>query len=85
MREWAGLVVLGVIFTAGTHGLFIQGLRTVPAKLASLICTLEPAYGILASALILKEIPSLKTLLGALIITAAVVAASREPRSPARC
>jgi drug/metabolite transporter (DMT)-like permease len=81
-REWVGLAVLGVIFTAGTHGLFIQGLRTVPAKLASLICTLEPAYGILASALFLKEIPTLKTLLGALLITAAVISVSREARKP---
>lgn len=83
-REWAGLALLGVVFTAGTHGLFIQGLRSVPAKLASLVCTLEPAYGILASALLLKEIPSLKTLLGALIITAAVVAVSREQSPAAR-
>jgi drug/metabolite transporter (DMT)-like permease len=79
-REWALLAILGVVFTAGTHGLFIQGLRSVSAKLASLICTLEPAYGILASALLLKEIPSPKTLLGALVITVAVIAVSREPR-----
>jgi drug/metabolite transporter (DMT)-like permease len=76
--EWLGLALLGVVFTAGTHGLFIRGLRTVPAKLASLICTLEPAYGIVASAMLLREIPSLKTLLGALLITAAVAVVSRE-------
>lgn len=83
-REWAGLALLGVVFTAGTHGLFIQGLRSVSAKLASLVCTLEPAYGILASALLLGEIPSPKTLLGALIITVAVVAVSREQSPAAR-
>jgi drug/metabolite transporter (DMT)-like permease len=79
-REWAGLAVLGVVFTAGTHGLFLQGLRSVPARLASLTCTLEPAYGILAGSLILHEIPGPRTLLGAAIILASVASVSLTRR-----
>ena len=81
LRDWALLAVLGVVFTAGTHGLFLQSIRTVPAHLAVLTCTLEPGYGILAAAAILGERPSLRTLLGAGIIAAAVVWAARN-RAP---
>ena len=77
MRDWAGLAVLGVVFTAGTHGLFLQGLRSVPARLASLTCTLEPAYGMLAGSLILQEVPSARTLLGAAVILLSVLSVSR--------
>jgi drug/metabolite transporter (DMT)-like permease len=72
-REWLILACLGVVFTGGTHGLFIRGLRSVPARVASLICTLEPAYGILAGLLVLKEVPTFRTLAGALLVVAAVV------------
>jgi drug/metabolite transporter (DMT)-like permease len=72
-REWGILACLGIIFTAGTHGFFVRSLRSVPAKVASLVCTLEPAYGILASALVLKEIPTVRTVLGAVLVIGAVV------------
>ena len=52
MREWLLLTCLGVVLTAGTHGLFLRSLRTVPARTASLACTLEPAYGIVAGKLV---------------------------------
>jgi drug/metabolite transporter (DMT)-like permease len=81
LRDWALMAVLGVVFTAGTHGLFLQSIRTVPAHLAVLTCTLEPGYGILAAAGILGERPSPRTLLGAGIIAAAVVYAART-RTP---
>jgi drug/metabolite transporter (DMT)-like permease len=72
-RQWLILACLGIVFTGGTHGLFLRSLRSVPARLASLACTLEPAYGILAGLLVLKEIPTARTLLGAALVIAAVV------------
>ena len=75
--QWGLLALLGVGFTAATHGLFLQSIRTVPAHLAVLTCTLEPGYGILAAAAILSERPSVRTLLGAALVAAAVVAATR--------
>ena len=71
----------GVVFTAGTHGLFLQSIRTVPAHLAVLTCTLEPGYGMVAAACILGERPAPRTLLGAALIAAAVVYATLGPRS----
>jgi drug/metabolite transporter (DMT)-like permease len=81
-HDWLLMAILGIVFTAGTHGLFLQSIRTVPAHLAVLTGTLEPGYGILAAALILGERPGPRTLLGAAIIAAAVLWAAR-PRAGA--
>ena len=56
--EWMILACLGMVFTGGTHSLFIRSLRSVPAKLASLVCTMEPAYGIVAAVLVLSDVPT---------------------------
>lgn len=65
------LVLLGVVFTAGAHSLFIHGLRDVRARTASVIATLEPVYGIAFAALLLGEIPSGRTLTGGVVILGA--------------
>jgi len=72
LGEWGLMALLGVVFTAGTHGLFLRSIRTVKAHLAVLTCTLEPAYGMVAAAVILGEWPAARTLLGAALIAAAV-------------
>jgi len=66
------LAVLGVIFTAFSHMLFIKGMQRVKAQLASLIATLEPVYGIIFAALLLGEIPSIRTIGGAVLILGAI-------------
>lgn len=67
-KEWSLLVLLGVVFTALAHGWFIQGLKTVPAKTASLIASLEPVYGIFAAAILLGEWPSGRIYIGGALI-----------------
>lgn len=66
------LVVLGLVFTALAHGLFIQSLRGVGARVATLVSSMEPVYGIVLAALLLGEIPSPRTLAGGALILAAV-------------
>ncbi len=70
------LAVLGVVFTALAHTLFIQGLSVVKAQTASIISSLEPVYGILFAALLLGEIPALRTLVGGAVILGVVVYSS---------
>lgn len=65
------LIILGIVFTALTHTLFIKGLTKVKAQTASIITCLEPVYGIAFAALILNEIPEARVLLGGLIIIGA--------------
>ena len=64
------LCILGVFCTAGSHTLFIKGMKRISAQTASFIHFLEPVYGIIFAFLFLREIPSLRTILGGVIILA---------------
>ena len=70
------LIVLGVFCTAIAHTLFIKGMSSVKAQLASVIASLEPVYGIIFAALLLSEIPTLRTVLGGVIILSATLFAT---------
>ena len=70
--NWALLVLLGVVFTACAHSLFIGGLRTVRAQTAGVIASLESVYGILFAVITIGERPSLKELAGGALIIGTV-------------
>ncbi|MBN2200287.1 MAG: DMT family transporter [Candidatus Aminicenantes bacterium] len=74
LRDVALLSILGLACTAGAHTLFIDGLRSVSARAASLISALEPVYGIALAIVFLREIPSLRTAAGGALILAAALA-----------
>lgn len=70
------LIILGVICTAGSHTLFIKGMRFVRAQTASIISSLEPVYGIILAFFLLDEMPALRTLSGGILILGAVILVS---------
>jgi len=70
------LIILGVLCTAGSHTLFIQGMKRIKAQTASLISSLEPVYGIVFAFLFLREVPSLRTVVGGAVILGAVIIVS---------
>jgi len=70
------LIILGIICTAVSHTLFIKGMRFVRAQTASIISSLEPAYGIVLAFFLLHEVPGFRTLLGGAIILASVILVS---------
>jgi drug/metabolite transporter (DMT)-like permease len=76
LREVGLLAVLGIFCTAVAHTLFIDAMRRIRAQTASLISSLEPVYGIILAALFLREIPTLRTILGGLVILGAVMTVS---------
>jgi drug/metabolite transporter (DMT)-like permease len=80
-RDLLLLLALGLLCTALGHGLFIRGLATVRAQVARVIAGLEPVYGILFALVILKETPTLRTLLGGLVIVSATALASARRAS----
>jgi drug/metabolite transporter (DMT)-like permease len=67
-REILLLIILGTVCTAGSHTLFIRGMRSIKAQTASIISSLEPVYGIFFAYLFLNEIPSIRTIVGGSII-----------------
>ena len=74
------LAILGIFCTAGAHTLFIKGMRKVRAQTASIISTLEPVYGIVLAFLFLHEIPSLRSILGGIIILGTALIVSLRTR-----
>ena len=64
------LILLGGIFTAVAHTLFISGLNKIKVQKASVIANMEPVYGIIFAFFLLNERPSLNVLLGGAIIIA---------------
>jgi len=62
------LCVLGVFCTAGSHTLFIKGMKRIKAQTASMIHFLEPVYGIIFAFFFLHEIPSPRIIFGGVII-----------------
>jgi len=83
-RSFLLLILLGVVFTALSHTMFINGMRTVKARTASIIGSLEPVYGIIAAALILQEIPGGRVLIGGIIILGATTYATLGPGNKER-
>lgn len=79
------LALLGLGCTALAHTLFIEGMRSTTAQLASLLASGEPVWGILFALVLLREAPSGHTLLGGVIILGAtslpVLARLRTPRT----
>jgi drug/metabolite transporter (DMT)-like permease len=67
-RQLGMLAFLGVVCTALSHALFIRGLTSVRAQLASVIACLEPVYGVVFAYYLLHEIPSVYTLAGGAVI-----------------
>jgi len=67
------LMVLGVLCTAAAHSLFINGLRSVKVRSASIIASLEPVYGIVFAMLFLHELPSWKEICGGAVILSAAL------------
>lgn len=82
-RSLALLAILGVVFTGISHTLFISSLKRIKAQTASVIASLEPVYGILATMVLLGEVPVLREVAGGLIILsmAFVVSAKANRRA----
>jgi drug/metabolite transporter (DMT)-like permease len=62
------LAVLGIVFTAAAHALFVKGLAHVKVSAAGIISGLEAVYSISLAALILKETPMPNEIAGSLIV-----------------
>ena len=67
------LFAFGAINLGGGLALFIAGAKRIPASVASLIGTAEPVLGPVWVWLIHNETPTLMTLIGGLIVLAALI------------
>lgn len=71
-KEFLLLLLLGVLFTAVAHTLYIESLKYVKVQTAGIVSGLESIYGIVAAFLFLKETPTARELIGGGIILGVV-------------
>ncbi|MEK9658041.1 MAG: DMT family transporter [bacterium] len=67
------ILVLGSIFTALAHTLFSKSLERLSASFVGILSCIQPIYGSTLAFLIIKEVPSKRTLLGGVIILTVVI------------
>lgn len=65
------LAILGIIFTAFAHRLFVNSLRHVKVSTAGIISGMEAVYSIILASLLLGEIPRPNEITGGLLVIAA--------------
>lgn len=75
-HDWLGLALLGVVFTALAHALFLLSLRRLSAQRVAVVTALEPVYGMLFAWLLFADVPSGQMLLGGAVIMLATTWAS---------
>jgi drug/metabolite transporter (DMT)-like permease len=81
-RDVLLLLALGVVCTALAHSLFIAGLRGVKARTASMIACLEPVYGTILAAVLLREFPPGRVLIGGALVLGVAFYATVKPADP---
>lgn len=70
------LFLFGAVNLGGGLAMFVAGARLIPASIASLIGTAEPVLGAVWVWLIHGEVPSLRTIIGGVIVMGALIAHS---------
>lgn len=71
--QWQWLVVLAVLTTAIGHTLFLNSFKYFSITTASILSSVQPVFGIIIAAIFLKEIPTIMTVVGGLLILSSVV------------
>ena len=67
------LILLGVFCSAYAYYLIISSLENVKAKLAGIIISVEPVYGVILAIVLLNEIPGWRTVVGGGVILFAAI------------
>ena len=82
LRHWLMVAFIGIVPTCIGYVSFFAGMKTTPATLSSIIVTLEPLFVALLAWIFLEEVLGPIGIAGALILTAAVIVASRYGGKP---
>jgi len=67
-RDASALVLLGVVFTAGAHTLFVRSVIALPPRTVSIVFCLQPVVGVALAAALLGERPSVEAIAGGALI-----------------
>ena len=82
IRQWLMIGYIGIVPTCIGYVSFFKGMQSTPATLSSIIVTLEPLFVALMAWVFLGEVLGPTGIAGALILTVAVIVASRFGGKP---
>src|SRR5690606_299245 len=71
--DWVWLAVLGVMCTALSHFLLVSSLMVLQARSAGIVLALEPVYAIVFAAVLFAQYPSMRAVLGGVLMISAIV------------
>ncbi|MGR4974993.1 DMT family transporter [Pseudomonas sp. LARHCG127] len=82
--DWLWIGLLGVFCTGLAHSLFVASLAVIKARTAAVVFAMEPVYGIAMAWWLFDERPTLRMLLGGVVIITAIVISSQlgGPKKP---
>ena len=76
--NWWQLLVIGILCTGIAFLLFMEGIKKVKAQKIFIVTTLEPLAGTIAALIVLSEVPSLLTIIGAVLIMYGIYRVTRK-------
>lgn len=79
--DWLWIACLGLLCTGLSYYLFISSLTAINAKTASIIIALEPVYAIFGAWILFSEQPSIRTIIGGVVIILAVAWAGLQKQT----
>ncbi|MGB6104813.1 MAG: DMT family transporter [Pusillimonas sp.] len=71
--DWLWLALLGVMCTALSHFLLVSSLMVLKARSAGIVIALEPVYAIFFAAVLFAQYPSIRAVLGGVLMVGAIV------------
>ncbi|MCJ8203404.1 DMT family transporter [Pseudomonas sp. RGM2987] len=75
--DWLWIALLGIFCTGLAHSLFVASLAVIKARTAAVVFAMEPVYGIAMAWMLFDENPTLRMLLGGVLIIVAIVVSSQ--------
>jgi len=73
LLQWQGILALALLTTAIGHTLFLNSFRHFSITTVSILGSVQPVFGIIIGAILLKEIPAMNTIFGGILILSSVV------------
>lgn len=82
--DWLWIACLGLLCTGLSYYLFISSLVAINAKTASIIIALEPVYAIVGAWILFSEQPTIRTVVGGIVIILAVIWAGLQKQTASK-
>ncbi len=79
VQDIVGVALIGCICTAFAYSLYISAQKKVKAQTAGLISGMETVYGILYAFILLSEIPTMREIIGGVVILSVGLYSSLKP------